>query len=157
MRIVSGSRYRRAVGERKAGNARLPVEPPIEGDVFRRVPERAAIDGIDGNVAVIPPTVQERCLRTGAGENQRFALHRSQWVGILAAGELNRGLAHAIGDALRHRNIANLVHSDSPHPAEASVRRIRTLLVHHRMPVPISNLLPTHTPLASLPPALLPY
>src|SRR5260370_42550142 len=111
MRGRSALRCCRAVGERKAGDARLPVERSNEGDVLRRIPERTASDRIDGNVAVIPPTAQVRCLRTGAGENQRFALHRSQWVGILAAGELNRALANAFGDAALHRALGNLIHS----------------------------------------------
>ena len=52
--------------ENEIADARPPIKTASGGVVLVRVVERAIVDGINGNIAVIAPAIGRACLATGA-------------------------------------------------------------------------------------------
>src|SRR5258706_7633429 len=101
--------------------------------VLSRVPERAVVAWIDGERAVIAPSIGSflRALAGRAGDR----LFRGEPIERIARGAPGDpdGWEHrASGCGVADADIALLVHSDASHPARGSSRRIGTLLVDLR-------------------------
>ena len=76
-RRVQREARRAALGELEVADARAPVELAVRRVVLVRVPERAVVDRVDGQRAVVAPAVAGTGLAAGAVEEVRFALRRA--------------------------------------------------------------------------------
>lgn len=99
-----------------------PVEGPAALEVFIGVEERAIIARVDADAAVVPPPVQVRELRTGAGFQARFRLERSRGVAWDSSCITDAGKDAPTGSAVPDCDIPGLVHTDAAHPSEGTVR-----------------------------------
>src|SRR2546422_9435589 len=133
-----------APGEAERSDASAPVEGAVGQKVFVRVPESTVIYRINAHAGVITPSVKVLCLRASSLKNAPLALKTSQWVRRHASRKADRRVHAGTRDAVTDRDIANLVHRGTPHPAGTRVRRVRPLLVHNGCAVRVAYLIPSH-------------
>jgi hypothetical protein len=124
-------RWRPIAGrELEAPDPRSPVElrRPCRV-VLVRVPERAVVDRVDRQVAVVAPAVARAGLAARSGEERRLALGELvQRIGrepARVADLRDRGRA---GSAEAEREVTGRVHRGASHPAPRRVGLVRALL-----------------------------
>src|ERR1700741_1725732 len=89
--------------------------------------------------------VRGRILYSASRLDQGFSSHNSKRISWSTRGKSDAWFCTIAGNAVGHRYIPHLVHSDTSHPAMRCVGRERALLKHGGLGgIRISNFIPAH-------------
>src|SRR5579863_9298891 len=117
-----------AVGELRVEHLGAPIELRRDHIELGGVPEGAAIR-VNAHCAVVAPTIRSANLRAGAVQHHDFRFKRAQRIGVFTAGDCDRGIDGAAGNAVAEQYVLYLVARNRTKPAVVrAVRRPRSRL-----------------------------
>ena len=121
-----------AGGEFKRAYACGPVEASRGREVLVGVPEGAVVGWVNAGAAVVAPAGETAGLGSAALIEDRFCFKGAEWVAGHAAGEANRGIDGAAGDAEAEAEIVRCVCGHAAHPTAIRIGCVGALLVDRR-------------------------
>src|SRR5690348_863370 len=78
--------------ELEGSDPRTPIERAARHVILLRVPQRAAVRGVDGHAAVIPPAVKAGLLNAASERKHDRASHIAERICMRSPNELNAGI-----------------------------------------------------------------
>src|SRR5215471_18781807 len=134
-----------ACAELEVRNLGAPVEASCRLQILGGVPERAVVHRVDAKAAVVAPPGEAAVLGAAAGLDVDLRAERAQGIRGSAAGEADRGIEAARGNAVTDGDVTGVVHCGATHPAEARVGSECALLENRGRAAGASNFIPPDT------------